>query len=82
MNDATRRAVRTLLQMIAAGGLTALVNQFATDVPARYAPYVLVGFTLLTSYAQNYAEDAGWVPSVLKSQASSGANPITHDPAV
>lgn len=81
MPDSIRRPLRTLVQLVAAGGLTALVNQLVIDLPAQYAVYVTIGFTLLVSFAQNYCEDAGWIPAVGKATASSGANPITHDPA-
>jgi hypothetical protein len=67
MNDATRRALRTLIQLIAAGGLTALVNQLAGDLPSRYAPYLLIAFTLLVTFCQNWLEDNTAVPAVLKS---------------
>lgn len=81
MSDATRRMVRTFLQMVAAGGLTALVNQIASDIPAAYTPYILIGFTLLTSFAQNWLEDnVEGMPAVLKGKASPGLNPTTNDP--
>jgi hypothetical protein len=38
------------------------------------------GIIALISFIQNWLEDAGAVPSVGKATASSGANPITHDP--
>ncbi len=84
MPDSLRRAIRTLLQMVVAGAFTGLVNQFVTDIPARYAPYVLVGFTLLTSFSQNYLEDHSGLPAVLKSPPSSGHNPVPDNagPAV
>jgi hypothetical protein len=82
MSDAQRRVIRTFLQMVAAGGLTALVDQLATDVPATYAPYILIGFTLLVSFAQNWLEDNTNMPAVLKSSASSGQNPVTQDAKV
>lgn len=80
--DSTRRALRTLVQLIAGGGLTALVDQVALDVPDSYRPYVFIASTVIVTLAQNVAEDHGWVPALWKAQASSGENPITVDPAV
>lgn len=65
MNDATRRMVRTAVQLVAAGGLTELVRLAATDF-AAYGPYLFVMNTLLVTFCQNYAEDAGWVRPLLK----------------
>lgn len=65
MNDATKRMVRTAVQLVAAGAMTELFRQLASDA-GSYAPYVFAGSTLLVTFCQNYAEDAGWVPAVLK----------------
>lgn len=57
MNDSVARVLRTLAQLIAGGGLTLLFDQFAKDVPTRYAPYVVLGATLLVSVCQNLVEE-------------------------
>lgn len=75
-NDWWRRAVRTLLQLIASGALLALTDQLAKDVPASYSPYILIFYTVVVAAAQNALEDAGKIPAVLKSRPSSGANPV------
>lgn len=80
MPDSVRRMIRTAVQLIAGGGLYVLTDQFAKDIPAQYTAYLWGGYTILVTVAQNYAEDAGWIPSVLKASASSGADPLTHDP--
>lgn len=80
MSDAVRRALRTLMQLIAAGGLTALVDQLSHDLPTRYVPYVLIGMTLLVSFAQNWLEDNTGMPAILKATPSAGQNPVTQDP--
>lgn len=59
MNTTTRRFLRTLLQLIAGGGLTALVDQLALDIPTTYAPYLVIAFTLLVTLTQNLLEDEG-----------------------
>lgn len=71
MSDAKSRILRTVLQLIAGGALTALTEQLATDMPAAYAPYLLIGYTLLVTAVQNYAEDAGLMKPVAK-KASGG----------
>lgn len=75
-NDWWRRAVRTLLQLLAGGAFTALFDQVATDVPAAYTPYVVIASTLLVTTAQNYLEDAGKIPALLKAEPSAGDNPV------
>lgn len=65
MNEATRRMIRTAVQLVAAGGLTALVQQLARDA-GSYGPYIFCANTLLVTWAQNYAEDAGWLKPMLK----------------
>ena len=79
-NDWWRRGVRTIIQLIAGGGLTALFQQVATDLDAQYTAYVLMLSTFLVTVAQNYCEDQGWIPAVLKSKPSAGQNPVP-DPA-
>ena len=57
MNDSLARVLRTFVQLVAGGGLTLLFDQFAKDVPVRYAPYVVLAATLLVSICQNLAEE-------------------------
>lgn len=80
MSDATRRAIRTLMQLIAGGGLTLLVDQIAKDLPTQYVPYLMIGFTLLVTFSQNWLEDNTSFPALLKAVPSSGQNPVTVDP--
>lgn len=82
MNDATRRALRTLFQFIVAGGLTTLVNELSNGLTDTNKALVQMLAMLLVTFCQNWLEDNGTIPAVLKAQASSGAEPITHDPAV
>lgn len=56
MNDSLARVTRTVLQLVAAGGLYALTQQIADDVPDRYAPYVLLAYTLIVTVSQNLVE--------------------------
>lgn len=87
MPDSMRRGLRTLVQVligqIAAGGLTAIWNDYISHHHIDPTIMVAMGIVLsaLVSWAQNSLEDSGAIPSVLKAQASSGANPATIDPA-
>lgn len=78
MNTTTRRFLRTLLQLIAGGALTALVDQLATDVPASLAPYLVIGFTLLVTLAQNTLEDFGLDDRAEHPVASRLVAPVTR----
>lgn len=80
MSDALRRAIRTLLQFIAGGGLSVLVTEVIADVDdttAKAAITVVAAF--LVSFAQNELEDRDVIPALLKAPASDGANPVPDD---
>jgi hypothetical protein len=66
MTEATSRILRTVLQLIAGGALTALTDQIASDIPASYAPYIVLGYTLLVTAVQNYLEETGAMKPILK----------------
>lgn len=80
MPDYVRRALRTALQLVASGGLTAFVAVLTDGLTAQQAGLVLAGFQVLVTFAQNLAEDKTSFPSLLKATASSGSNPVTDDP--
>jgi hypothetical protein len=79
-SDWWRRAVRTLIQLIAGGGLAWLTDQLAKDLPTAYVPYLMGGYTVLVAMCQNALEDAGKIPAVLKGQASSGVDSAPEPP--
>ncbi|CAA9547241.1 MAG: hypothetical protein AVDCRST_MAG19-473 [uncultured Thermomicrobiales bacterium] len=85
MNDATRRALRTLLQVgigfVLAGGLAEVVNAYADEWAIAGANRMLVtaALTVAVTFAQNYAEDRGAIPAIGKAPASGGANPVPDD---
>lgn len=81
-NDWWRRGVRTIIQLVAGGGLTALFNQVSGDVDAIYSAYILMASTLVVTLAQNYCEDQGWIPALLKGVPSQGKNPVPDPPTV
>jgi hypothetical protein len=62
-----RKAIRTLLQLAAGGGLTALVTAFAGDLDGRTQGLVMAGWTTLVTLIQNTAETAGVIPTLLPS---------------
>lgn len=66
MSKALKRATRSLLQFVAGGGLTALVNQLVVGLDPQTAVTVTVAFGTFISFLQNALEDAGWVPKVLR----------------
>lgn len=66
MSNALKRAARTLGQLVASGGLTAIVDQLAGGLSAQQAALVLTGWTVVVSYVHNLLEDSGAVPTVLK----------------
>lgn len=77
ITDPIRRALRTLFQFIAAGGLTAFINEVVAKIEdTRLTALILAGSLLLVSYAQNELEDHGTIPALLKAPASSGENPV------
>ncbi|MDQ2684107.1 MAG: hypothetical protein M3Y37_11335 [Chloroflexota bacterium] len=57
MSDGVGRIIRSLLQLIAGGGLTALFLQLAEDVPESYAPYLVLLGTGLVAVAQILVEE-------------------------
>jgi hypothetical protein len=64
--DIWQRVGRTLIQIIVSGGLTALIDLAAQDLPASVVPYLYAVVMLVTVTAQNYAESQGIVPTILK----------------
>lgn len=76
MNDATRRALRTVLQLIASGALTALVAAIVDGMDTKSTAIVLATWQVIVTFAQNALEDAGAIPALLKAPASSGENPV------
>lgn len=57
MSDGLARIVRSILQLVAGGGLTALFMQLAKDVPDSYAPYIVLLASGLVAIAQIGVEE-------------------------
>lgn len=70
MNDANARVVRSVLQFIAGGGLTALVAVLADGLSPASSAGLLAFNTLAVTMAQNFLEARGTIPSILKPKAA------------
>lgn len=57
--DSNNRVIRTFVQLAAGGLFTELLMQVSADVPATFAPYLVILSTLLISVAQNWADELG-----------------------
>lgn len=66
MNDATGRVARSLIQFLAGGGITVLVGLLANGLGPVAAAALLAFNTLAVTVAQNFAEQKGVIPAVLK----------------
>lgn len=79
MNDATRRGLRTLLQVGVVAGVLQLLKAFGVNLTQdQHAAIIVVATPLLTA-AQNWLEDNTPLPAVLKNPASGGQNPVPED---
>ena len=79
MNDATRRAIRSAVQI----GLVQAVIQFAVAFGAELTANQIAAITTLATpilaLIQNLLEDQTSFPALLKAPASSGQNPTPDD---
>lgn len=57
LNDGVERTLRTLVQLVAAGGLTWLTEALANDLPPGSVPYMLGVYTVLVTLCQNAVEE-------------------------
>lgn len=80
MNDATRRGLRSLLQVGLVQAAIQFYNAFAsTQLTADQVTAVTVLATPLLAFIQNLLEDNTSFPALLKAPASSGQNPAPDD---
>lgn len=75
MNRTLSRLLRTLLQLVAAGGLTALVNAIADGLGPNAKAIVLAGSALVVVAAQNLLESAGAIGTVFEDAHARKAPP-------
>lgn len=80
MNDATRRGLRTLLQV---GLVQAAIQVYNAFAPARLTADQVSAITAiatpLLAFVQNFLEDSTPLPALLKSPPSPGVNPVPED---
>ena len=60
-----RKALRTILQLAAGGGLTALVSALAGGLEPATQAVVMAAWTAFVTLLQNTAETAGLIPTLL-----------------
>lgn len=66
-NRGFRKGIRTLIQTIAGGGLTALVTVLADGLSPEVSIILMAVFTAITAFAQNWLETAGKIGTLLPS---------------
>jgi hypothetical protein len=64
-----KKGLRTVVQVVAAGGLTALVAAVADGLSPKTAALLIGAFTALVAFSQNYLEGAGKLPVLLPTPA-------------
>lgn len=65
LHRAWRKAARTVLQLAAAGSLTALVDALAGGLSPQAAALLTAGWGVVVTFLHVYAETAGKVPTLL-----------------
>lgn len=74
-----KKAARTVLQLAAGGGLTALVSAMADGLDARTQGIIMAAWTVLVTLIQNTAETAGIIPTLLPTPGLvPSAGPVTQ----
>lgn len=80
MSDATRRGLRTALQLLASlltsGGVLGVLALFGVDVSAEQWAAISAVLLPFVTVVQNALEDADKIPALLKAPASNGADPV------
>lgn len=71
MNRGLRKGIRTLLQLVAGGSLTALVNLGVGGLEPNVKAMLLAAWTVVLAYAQNSLEEAGKISVLLPSPPAS-----------
>jgi len=79
MNDSTRRALRTIFDLVPAVLATLAVLVPLLDLDAGTVAKIgalVATITVVFAKVRNGLEDAGVIPAVLKAPASDGADPV------
>lgn len=72
LKRSSRRTIRTLLQLIASGALTAAVTALADGLDPSVSGLVMAGWMLVVTKTQNKLEEDGTIPTILPSPAAPG----------
>lgn len=78
MNDALKRALRTLAQLVVSGALTATVNDLVHHLTPTQALLALAGWQVVVTYAHNWLEDRGLIPAFGKGELVAGWREAVH----
>jgi hypothetical protein len=78
MSDSTRRAARTVYQLVISliAVIPVLAGLGVAWEPAARVIAALIGFGAIATKLINALEDKGLIPAWLKAPASDGANPV------
>jgi hypothetical protein len=66
-----QRALRTLMQVLVSTAFVSAVNAWIVTLEPGAQALAIVALTAVTSYAQNWLEDHGYVRPVLKGERES-----------
>lgn len=76
MSDTLNRTIRTILQVVASGGLTAMVATVADGLSPVVSALVLAVWMIVVTFAQNALEEKEIVPTFFKPDP--GLDPTPH----
>jgi hypothetical protein len=79
VNDATRRGIRTFLQIGIVEAVLQLLRAFGVDLTEEQHAAIIVFATPVLALIVNLLEDNTAFPALLKAPASSGQNPAPDD---
>ena len=64
--DERQRALRTLMQVVVSAGFAEGINQLIVDLNPSVQIVATIGLAYVVSYAQNWLEERGKIPTILK----------------
>jgi hypothetical protein len=79
VNDATRRGIRTFLQIGIVEAVLQLLRAFGVDLTEEQHAAIIVFATPVLALIVNLLEDNTAFPALLKAPASEGQNPTPAD---
>lgn len=72
-----RKAGRAIIQLVAGGGATALVDLLAHGLAPASAALIMAAFTAVASFLHNYLETNGTIPAILPTPGLITTSPST-----